>query len=396
MSRTTIATDLYWSLPGPRKFIARVAESISSSRILWVNLPTEVLPGTWEGVLAGLRDAHIENPINLIIRGGTNIASDIGVHFSAKRITAEELISLEAPRRTAIVLRAEGIDGAKNCNAYAQEYLEALGKGCGNVHLVIAGHDDSLTADIKQGEIQVIAFDGGLSADEMDAYVALRMLSRPGPGSTRLSRAIISEFAGFDVELAEQLIQLDESQIVNIVDNLGVLMGAGPYRWRSDSWLMRTRSSSAPGMTHVLHDCFLSEHGLPDEKEKAASRVKARYWRACVKTLTPWLEERRVRVIEYFSSEIQRLASTNNGKIAKPLPNNKIIYIDPAELEYNNIVGISRNAGLSINTADQAAALSICKTAKDVRDDIAHLRMPKPENVSRLINEMDRLVISKS
>lgn len=392
MSKISIATDLYWSLPSPRNFITRVADSVSSSRILWVNLPTEVLPGTWEGVVTGLRDAHIENTINLIIRGGTDIASDIGVHFSAKRVTAEELISLEAPRRTAIILRAEGPEGAKNCNAYAQEFLEAIGKGDGNVHLVIGGHDDFLTSDVKQGEIQVIAFDGGLSADEMDAYVALRMLSRPGPGSTRLSRAIISEFSGFDVELAEQMIQLDESQIVNIVDNLGILMGDGPYRWRSDSWLMRTRSSSAPGMTHVLHDRFMSEHGLGEEKEKAAGRIRARYWRACVKTLTPWLEERRVRVIGYFDEQIQRLASANQGKIAKPLPNNRVIYIDPAELEYNNIVGISRNPGIPINTADQAAALRICKSAKDVRDDIAHLRMPKPTDVNRLVDEMDRLV----
>lgn len=392
MKTCTIAADLYWTLPGPRKFIGRVAESAGLVRLLWVNLPLEPIPGLWEGVKTGLKHAHIDRVVELIIREGTDIAADIGFHLSLRRITAEELISFEAPRRTAVILRAEGAKGHANCDMYSRAFLESVGKGHGNVMLVVSGHEANLVEDVCKGELGVVGFDGGLSPDEMDAYVSIRMLDRSGPGSTRLTRSIVSEFAGFDVEVAEQLMQLDESQLVSVVDHLGALMDEGGARWKDDSWMARTRSTAAPGVTHVLHDYFLSKHGSGEIRDQASKRTSARYWRACVKTLTPWLEERRLKVIGFFASQVNKIAAANNGKIPKPIGANRVVMVDPAELEYNNIVGMSGAGEIMTATEKEQAALTVCKLAKYVRDDIAHLRMPAVMDVVRLIVEMDRLL----
>ncbi len=394
MDRPTIVPELYWNLPGPCDFVTRIEETAASSRLLWINLPIDILPGTWEGVQRGLRRGHIERIVTLKISGGTDIAADVGVHFGLKHVTAAELILLQADRRSAVILMPDGPSGVQNIERYGSAFLRSIGAGDGNVHLVLGVHEESLPRDEREGGVQVITFDGGLSADEMDAYVSLRMLSRPGPGTTRLSRAIVAEFAGFDVELAEQIMHMSEPQIVNIIAHLQQLMNDTPSRWRNRSWLMRTRSNAAPEAIHVLNDAYMAEHGRPEARDDALNRIKRRYWRACVKTLTPWLEERRLSVIRRFSSQLQREAALNNGKIVRPIDQTRVTLMDPDELEYNNIVGMCKQGKLVATTTDEICAEQVCRLAKPVRDDIAHLRMPKPGDVGHLIREMDRLLSS--
>lgn len=399
MTNAMIDSNLYWRLPGPRSFITRISEKVLSTRLLWVNLPIHSIPGTWDGVEEGVRHAHIDKVIKLRISGGTDISGEVGVHFDKLRLTAAELILHTADRRSAVILMPQDDDGKANCSKYAGEFMQSIDKGVGNVLLIIGGNEESIIADTSNLGIQVIAFDGGLSQDEMDAYVAIRMLDRPGPGSTRLTRAIVSEFAGFDVELAEQIMRLNESQIVNIMSNLGILMGDSPFRWRYDSWLWLTRSSCTPGMTHTLHDKYLSEHGPISGRSRALDRIKQRYWRACVKTISPWLEERRKAVIGIFGTQINAEAANNNGMIPKFIGkdrfgNDKFAQLDPEELEYNNIVGMIRHGKLSATTVEEKCAESVCRLTKVVRDEIAHLRAPLPGDVIDLIREMDRLPIN--
>lgn len=399
MTITTIDSNLYWRLPGPRNFITRISEKVLNTRLLWVNLPLHMIPGTWDGVEEGVRHAHIDNVIKLRIGGGTDISGEIGVHFGQHNLTAAELMLHTADRRSAVFLLPQDDDGKANCSKYAEEFIQSIENGHGNVLLIIGGHEELLTTDTNNLGIQVIAFDGGLSQDEMDAYVAIRMLDRPGPGSTRLTRAIVSEFAGFDVELAEQIMQLNESQIVNIMSNLGILMGDSPFRWRYDSWLWLTRSASTPGMTHALHDKYLSDHGPVSGRGHALDRIKRRYWRACVKTISPWLEERRKPVINIFSAQIKAEAARNGGTIPRPVGkdrngNDRFIQLDPEELEYNNIVGMVRYGKINPTTIEEKCAESVCRFTKGVRDEIAHLRAPSPGDVIDLIREMDRLPIA--
>jgi hypothetical protein len=392
MKQVIVDTDLYWTLPGPRRFISRVAGYAVRSRILCINLPLDLMPGTWEGVKKGLTDAHVTNVIDLTIRSGTDIAADIGVHFDLNRVTAEQLAGMKAEQPTAVILRSIGEEARSNCEHYAHEFMSVISSVQGNIHLVIGFNKDGLREDMHDNGIQVLVFDGGLTYDEMDAYVALRMLDDMGPGSTRLTRKIVSEFAGHDVDFAERLMMLDEFQIVNIIDHLGTLMGEELERWRSYSWLKRTESLSSPKLPHVLHDRYLADHaGSPEAKDVAKKRIDQRYWRACVKAMTPWLEERRMRVIGYFHDQLQEIANQYSGKIPRP-QGERTIYADPEELEYNNIVGMAYKNYLTPKTQKQRDALTICKTAKAIRDDIAHLRKPNPEDIMEIIRQMDKLL----
>lgn len=394
MINVSIDTALYWSLPGPRGLFTRVADAALISRVLWINLPYSPVRGTWEKIKEGLRSANIATPIDLTIRAGTDIAAEIGVHVHERRVTAAQLVLHEAEKKTAVILRAEDSLAKKECDAYAAEFIAALstaGKE-GNMQLVISGHDEAMKDDIHDGGLQVIAFDGALTFDEIDAYVAIRMLDTPGPGSTRLLRRIVSEFSGFDVELAERMMGMTKEKLLQINDHLAELMGDDVDRWRHKSWLHRTTTSQSPDATHVLWDMFKKMHGTSWEAAEAETRIRKRYWRACLRTIIPWLEERRLQVIHCFSSQLEAIAASHNGRIPRPAGEGRTAYSTVEELEFNSIVGMLRHGVLSASSQSERQAEQICKLAKAVRDPIAHLRMPEPRELSLLINEMDLLL----
>lgn len=389
----SLNAGLYWLLPGPRSLIEKIATQITSSRVLVVNLPKTTVPGTREGITRGLQDAHFPHPIRLLIRSGTDIASDVGVHFGEgnRRVTAAELARVHLASASSILLQPDDAKAQALCDAYTVEFMAATGHTEGNVHLATTIHDASHQGDGHQNDIHLITFDGGLTPDEMDAYVSLRMINRPGPGSTRLLRAIISEFAGFDALFAERLMLLDDSQILAIRDHLGLLLGEDHERWRTLSWLTGTRSivTSQP---HLLHDFYLAEHGMAEQKVNAKGRIDRRYWRACLKAVTPWSEERRSEVVKIFLPQLRQIAARHpKGKIAIPQGDFERL-VESEDIEYNNISGMAKRGLLDVKTENERRAVNICRKTKLVRDDIAHLRAPKPELLSELIQAMDGLV----
>lgn len=395
----TIDAGLYWLLPGPRDFINKIATRISSSRVLVANLPRSIVPGTRECIIRGLRDAHIQDPIQLIIRNGTDIANDVGVHFGIPRMTAPQLAEFHSSSEIVVILQAQDDKAQQQCEQYTLDFMEATSYYHGNVCLVTSIHDNQHQKDSQLGKVQLINFDGGLTPDEMDAYVALRMVNRSGPGSTRLLRAIISEFAGFDAQFAERLIQLDDAQILAIRDQLRLLVGEDPDRWRKLDWLLGTTSIVTP-MPHVLHDFYLSEYGTDQQKEEAKGRISRRYWRACLKVISPWLEERRREVVGHFLPQLRQIAAKDASRqIPVPIGKDKcgmdkFRYIEPGDVEFNNIVGLYYSQQIKVVSIDEKKALKICQSAKPVRDNIAHMRAPNIQDLINLIQDMDTLVES--
>jgi len=183
---------------------------------------------------------------------------------------------------------------------------------------------------------------------------------------------------------------MDPAEILSIRTHLRKLLDETPERWRTNSWLEGTRSHASKEC-HVLHDQYLAEHGNAGQCDAALQRIARRYWRACVKVLTPWLEERKQRVLDIFKVQIQQRMEPD-GTIAVPRGNARMTYVQPDELEYNNIVGMAYASGLVPQNQREAQALNVCKCAKSVRDDISHLRAPDPQKVIQLIQEMDSLL----
>lgn len=390
---TSIDSALYAMLPGPCAFIHRVALSANEHRHLVINHPHSISLGLRNAVRRGLLDAHIdpEDVIILTIQDDADVAACVGVHFGHQRMTGAVFAGIGGTAPKAVVLIAVGKQSQSHCDNYAADFRSATAYSHGLTRLVTLMQEADFREDMTDGASRVITFDGGLLPQEMSAYIAFRMVNRPCFGSTGLLTAIVAEFAGFDAEFAERLMLMNTSQLLGIQTCLELLMEEDPLRWRHASWLTGSLShcSTTP---HVLHDCYLAKYGVGDTRELARKRIEARYWRACVREITPWIEERRHNVMSVFRPKLHAIAAGHpSGMIAIPSPSpHKERYVHPEDVETNNIVGMVRHGVLSVDGANEIMALSLCRLIKPVRDDIAHLRAPSATDLVELVSRVDQ------
>jgi len=389
---TTFVSSLYWSLPTPRGFVERVQGQAKACRATVLSFRRHLMPGTWDGVREGLRAADVMYK-EISIGDGTDIALEIAPHLECPTATPLVLAQHKPSYPVAVLLRPQSDVARQRCEEYFAHFLREVEHSAGTVHLFIEMRDGQQKLDARGRDVQVLAFDGALTPDEMAAYVGIRMLGREGPGSTRLLRALVYEFAGFDAHLAERLIALTDSEILSLPVPLGPLLEEEPLRWSASSWAHGTHATIAGHEErHPLHEWHLALHKghFQEEARRAAHR---RYWRACVQALTPWLEERRDGVLEKFKKPIDDFLAASGGKIQRQLQSGKTIDIDRSEIDYNVLVGLAHYHGLRIPAdAVSQRAFGVCRLAKFVRDDLAHLRAPKLQDISSLVSEMDGLL----
>jgi hypothetical protein len=391
----SIDSALYSMLPGPRAFMHRIASGVHEARHLVINHPNSFTQGLRETVKRGLQDAHIESVIVLNIQADADVADNVGVHFGHKRVTGAVLAGISGSAPIAVVLIASGEQAQELCQAYAADFRGATGHSQGVVRLVNLMQDPLLKSSPCDGESKIITFDGGLNPQEMAAYISFRMVNRPGFGSTGLLRGIVTEFAGFDAEFAERLMLMDCSQLLGIKDCLEMLMEEDPARWRYASWLSGSESTCT-AMPHVLHDCYVAKYSQGTHRDLARKRVEARYWCACVKEITPWIEERRHDVLSIFHPQLRKIAAAHpSGFVPIPSPPRADRLVKPEDVETNNIVGMARGGILSITNDNEKMALSVCKLIKPVRDDIAHLRAPTVTALSDLVRGVDNWKLAR-
>ena len=381
-------TTLYWTLPGPCEFVGRVTDASRNARAIVLSLTDYPPNGVWDAVRRGLTNANVFEPLELSISEGMNVAAEIGSHFGQSTMPGNLLAHYLHGYQHAVILKPIGKSAAERCQKYAAEFLQDIEHAEGDIRLIISLHDGLYQQDQSDGRIHVIAFDGGLDEAEMDAYVTQRLVTSHGPGSTRLVKQLITEFAGFDVYLAELLIRMGDADILSLPDPLTGILGHEGLRWTSDSWVNGTISSQS-GSAHPLREWYLASH--PSENKDAALRaIRRRYWRACVRTLLPWLEERRPQIIEVLDLPITGLEKSSGGpgKIEKMLGKN-IVTVGREDLEYNDLWYNFKNTQ-HLSSKEQLA-VSVCRKTKQVRDDLSHLRKPITADVMALISEMDAL-----
>jgi hypothetical protein len=260
--------------------------------------------------------------------------------------------------------------------------MDVAAEAYGNVPLVVSIHAEEIREDGPAGAAQVLNFDGGLNYEEMSAYVAIQMLGRKGPGSTTLLRSVVREFAGFDASFAQRLAGLEEAQLLGIREHLHTMMSESSARWRSGSWLSGCRSLCHDD-NHALYDQYLADHGQAGEQEKARQRIERRYWRACLRALVPWLEERRLQVVSTFFPQLQ----ADRVEVRRGA---RDVEVERETLEYNDIVGLKTKRGvISPSTNEEHTAYAICSVAKHVRNELAHMRSPDAPRITELIHRMD-------
>lgn len=385
-----ISVPLYWSLPGPRRFLAQLAYTLDVARPFVVQLDTFDVAGIKQVVRDALHKAcHAPERIEFLdVHEGSHLESDIGHHFGRPTLSAVEFANWSASPRTTIVLTPHSARARERCREFFEEVVfEQPPTSEHHARLVVVwnGRDDPLSPK-SPAEVR---FDGALSGDEMHAYVTLRMVGRRGPGSTSLARHLVIEFAGEDAMLAEELMALSHDDLLQLPGSLSKIAP------RPAQPLVPTAASVEECDANALNDWLLSG-STSAGAVKARDRLESRYWRACVRSLLPWLEERRRPVIDLLRVSLEDYLYPTRGVWKKVNPwrqhETRDVAID--DLEFNDIVAMTFNRDDPFVPIDLPGRQLVqgCRSAKAVRDALAHMRAPNLRDIQDMLRTLDNVL----
>lgn len=324
----------------------------------------------------------------LDVHEGSHLESDIGHHFGRPRLSAAEFANWSALPRTTIVLTPYSARARERCREFFEEVvLEQLPKSEHHARLVVVwnGRDDPLSPK-SPAEVR---FDGALSGDEMHAYVTLRMVGRRGPGSTSLARHLVIEFAGADAMLAEELMALSHDDLLQLPGSLSKLAPRPAHS-------LLTAPAGGEGQdANALKDWLLSG-STSVGAAKARERLESRYWRACVRSLLPWLEERRRPVIDLLRASLEDYLYPTRGvwKRVNPWRQHETRDVAIDDLEFNDIVAMTFNRDDPFAPVDLPSRQLVegCKSAKAVRDALAHMRVPDLRSIQDMLRTLHNVL----
>jgi hypothetical protein len=393
-----IATELYWSLPTPKATIDAICAQILANSWVVLRLPAVTIAGLHTAVSGALDRVHLERQRTrwLKIDDGMSIPIEIGAALARTVVTPQELARATNPVR-AIVLEAKSRSAVEECEKYVGAYAEEMNGVARESPKLIAllPEPADATREPRTRGPQEIIFSGALAVEEIGAYVSVRMIDRSGPAETGLLRGLVSEFAGFDALLAEELMDLPDDQLLGLPASLEIMAARSDACWGSGRWSQLCYAQvNGRKVRHVLHEIYLSRHPGPEQHD-AVESLKRRYWRACARSLLPWLEERRARVIALLRSTLEEHLKPFGGKVVRTTPSGRRIETPIEEIEYNQIPGIIHNDGFRApNDMKGRWAVDVCFAAKPVRDDIAHMRPPRAQAILDLTEKMQKLFTS--
>lgn len=393
-----IDAGIYAVMPMCRAFVQHVERDALLRRLTFFHAPHIFRDSLWTWVREGLNSAHCGKPVELSISQSMDVALAVGPHFGSKSTSAAELAgqSYSAPR--ILILRGMDPGGREACEQYAEGFLRGLmGGASGNVHLIMEFTAGEQPTSKIATHFQVIAFVGAMRRDEMRAYVSMRMLDRAGPGSSHLLRSLVAEFAGYDPMLAEQLLGLSDHDLLALPESLGQLDESGMSHWDDRSQAIGTTAQLEGSiMEHPLLLWRETRSGNPEQQAEGRRKLSTLYWRACVHAITPWLEERRQRVIGMISEDLELHRQRSGGKLQRKLgAGTKLVDVADGEVDYNTVaMFVYRQNMPADRTPTMRRVYDLCQCAKSVRDEIAHLRPPHTADLVRLIRAMDELTVS--
>lgn len=387
----SVSTAHYWTLPSPRSFVTDLREATKDCAAVAILVTGQRIPGLRDRIEEALDGAHVEAR-TLDVAEGASLPASIGSVLSRSFVTAAQLATFGSGQQQAIVLRPQSAKAEEQCRRYFTDFVRALDGGGCVIHLVVLLRDGDLHNVNGSNVVRTIRYDGALEHDEMRAYVAQRMIGRDGPGSTRLLAALVTEYAGFDAHLAEQLMRMSDMDILALPNSLSTLVSAEEARWAAPQGKETSRTGGQ--LVHPLREWYLALHDGPQQTVMQVAASK-RYWRACVHALMPWMEERRLQVLQVIRKPLESLAAASGGKLQRPLYNGTSVPMDFHEVEYNSVVGMERSATNRLHIPRDGRsllALDVCKAAKEVRNMIAHLKRPEVTDILTLVEKMDALL----
>lgn len=363
---------LWWQLPGPSRFVARIVQDLRDGKNVVLCLPEHVPDGLASAIRSALGDSEEWSWYTLRVREEDGAADPVRLLFSrfvpharpdalwnAGALVTEEALAgkllwldgFTPPVWPAWKAFLEDYEHACRARSVFERTLFCIPL-IGTLALDPPGEDVCLAHHSWRGCVDLL---------DMLVFTATLLQGKQIPDlQKRVIVSIIAHLALWDPTVSEYLARESRDKIFNPIP---LLQGIAKERgWHGENEALLAAPWHA-GMLDVVdrvervHSAVLAAHG-------ADSTIQRRIWSAEVGVMLPFVEERRQDILTRFAGVLCVPFTTRFGEVITNVRDLEIGHIERQ---------------LADNPAVSAEMRQLIKQLRKIRNDLSHLEPLDPE-----------------
>lgn len=309
----------WWEMPGPGRFVQRLAQTVRDGRNIVLVVPPWMPTGIYEAVRRTTGwEGRLWRLLDLVSVLPDQSSPDLVLPLARPSPQSSAGIVgrlLDAPELSSTVFWVEGCDSSalpmwfSLLRTYADRCRSAPAAERPVFCVVVRAHSrDKLPQD--DVALSVVKCRGMSDRVDILAYLAHNVSGIEEPaiiGDTRI--AVAAQLAGSDPELASRLVCLPLERLLEPAEFLrdyGTSHGCDSGAGKSEEEMLEWTDES--GGSYRMHSAAVALGSAPSE-------VRRRVWAGQVGVLFPFLEERRVELLERLEPHLHLPFQTVFGQI---------------------------------------------------------------------------------
>ncbi len=288
------SSRLWWSLPGPDRFVEQVHASLCSEGCAAIRFPKR-RPRDFAPALKETAGRHEAIDVKIIDVSSFN-RPDLPSHILGRAMlpTGKTVMSPNARlfandpglEDRAVLITGIPDDVFETWDIFLRSFARERKNSSLEVPLAIAAE---IPPDAEIPGFQHFRWHGVVDRLDMAFFVSNLMRNRPAaPLRADLFERTVVEIAGFDRDLAERLAKADDNVLLAPYDHLHALVSELGWTNGETSWRDGAEND---------WDGWRFTHSLALAATEDRTAIERRIWRAHVATLFPWLDDLRLVAI---------------------------------------------------------------------------------------------------
>ncbi len=371
---------VFWGLRGPRAFLDRITEKLSSVRFLVVLIPAHGPEGLEARLDKHLAESTYWKSKALRIAGGSTALAQLAGALKLERGSEAKLLSDGSGSQQVFVLSPADSGAFSRIGDLAREL-----KGTQGPRFIVVADHGHAWQKLKGEQVGVLEWQGVLHASDINLYAAHLFERRSAPHQTRLLENLVVEMGGADIGLQHLLCELGDSELLDIESRLKAMVDADRQRYSQFS-IEHGTLDSVDGIEwrHPLATICAAMQAQSDDPIKAVSH---QLWRAQVRSLMPWYYER----IEAMMKPLQpwiRLIDAYDGFV----PREGEARQEPREP--SKVRGAAKHVSWkhNIKFPDWHRLIGILDKIVSARNNLAHGDRLTPQEVNDFLESVQQLI----
>ncbi len=382
----------YWNMPSAKSFLDQVATELGSRSACVIDLAAMVpVNFVTTAVAERCEQVKLGNSAFFELDGQNSPLSCLSAYYGIAHLSISHFNSANELKDVVVFFVARSQATLLQAVSFCNVLYGTLQDHCPLRVVIINAGQEHHVVDHRYREFP---FNCSLKSQEVRAYLLMRSSEVEIHDPSGAYKEMIVELARFDPGFVELLLQYDSKELLcNTRGVLKKISSVDSYKCQRANFHMGMLSTIDAKERHILHDFYLSENGQELEKLGSTHAITGLIWKALLTSLLPWMDFHRIDILAVFNEDLAKLVDSN-GQV---LVGNPEVFEERRELfnlEINHLAGLIRSgqiAAPAVGTLKFRAA-GLVDTMKNVRNELAHKRIPHPDHVRNLLANLQPFV----